>query len=206
VLLYLLENKKTTYQKLAKKYEVSLKTIERDVQKLFRMGVPVYTIRGRNGGVAIEENYKLKSSYFSTTDLQDIILALTIYDSMILNNRNESIYKKLLAIDPSLTSMYKKTIENYFVCELLVGKLNLADDMFRIINRAFSKKKKIELKSTKESRTVVPINYVLRNPGMHLYCYESDYLLLNLSHYNSVVLLEEGFEDNFIPYNKMNKY
>lgn len=181
---------------------MSLKTIERDIQKLFRMGVPVYTLRGRNGGVAIDENYKLKSSYFSTTDLHDMILALTIYDSIIHNNRKESIYKKLLAIDPSLISMYKKNFENYFVCELLAGKLNLTDDMFRIINRAFSKKKKIELIGKKESRTVVPINYVLRNIGMHLYCYESDYLLLNLNHYNTAVLLEDSFEDDFIPYGK----
>ncbi|MEG1523775.1 MAG: HTH domain-containing protein, partial [Clostridia bacterium] len=56
VLIYLLKYKKTTYKQLAHHFEVSIKTIERDIGRLSSMGIPVYCTQGFGGGVQIDES------------------------------------------------------------------------------------------------------------------------------------------------------
>ncbi|MEG1678261.1 MAG: HTH domain-containing protein, partial [Clostridia bacterium] len=46
ILIYLLKQKKTTYRQLATHFEVSTKTIERDINRLSAMGIPVYCTQG----------------------------------------------------------------------------------------------------------------------------------------------------------------
>ncbi|MEG0683078.1 MAG: HTH domain-containing protein, partial [Raoultibacter sp.] len=56
LLVYLLKHKKTSYKQLAQHFEVSTKTIERDINRLSAMGIPVYCLQGVGGGVRIDEN------------------------------------------------------------------------------------------------------------------------------------------------------
>ncbi|MFQ7749176.1 MAG: helix-turn-helix transcriptional regulator [Eubacteriales bacterium] len=58
ILLYLLDIKKTTCAVLAQRFEVSQRTILRDLDKLSAMGVPVWTQPGYEGGVFLSPNYR----------------------------------------------------------------------------------------------------------------------------------------------------
>ena len=76
IVYYILENGRATAPELAKKFEVSVRTIYRDVDVISSAGVPIYVTTGRNGDIQILENYVLDKAFFSEKERQDILAAL----------------------------------------------------------------------------------------------------------------------------------
>lgn len=73
-ILTLLRSKRLlTATELAKKYEVSLRTIYRDIRKLEEAGIPVYTVEGR--GYSLMENYTIAPVQFSEKQANALITA-----------------------------------------------------------------------------------------------------------------------------------
>ena len=66
IVYYILENGRITAPELAKKFEVSVRTIYRDIDVISSAGIPIYVTTGRNGGIQILENYTLDKTFFLT--------------------------------------------------------------------------------------------------------------------------------------------
>jgi predicted DNA-binding transcriptional regulator YafY len=76
-MVHLLLNKKImTAKELAAHFEVSGRTILRDIDILAEAGIPIYTTQGRGGGVSIHENYILNKNLLSEDDQKQILFAL----------------------------------------------------------------------------------------------------------------------------------
>lgn len=76
-IMYILLNKKRASAKeLAEKFEVSVRTIYRDIDILSYAGIPVYTAQGYGGGVFIDEKYVLNKSILSKEDQERILISL----------------------------------------------------------------------------------------------------------------------------------
>ena len=73
ILTTLLQKERTTAPELAVKFEVSRRTIGRDIDALCMAGIPVVAHQGSGGGLSIAEGFKLDKSVL-TTDEQDILL------------------------------------------------------------------------------------------------------------------------------------
>lgn len=74
ITVYLLNHGLTSANELAKHFEVSLRTIQRDIDSLCIAGIPVVSLPGSNGGYEISEKYKL-DNHFATSDDYSYILA-----------------------------------------------------------------------------------------------------------------------------------
>ena len=59
IVYLLLERGRITAPELASRFEVSVRTIYRDVDALSAAGVPIYAVRGKGGGVALMDHYVL---------------------------------------------------------------------------------------------------------------------------------------------------
>lgn len=59
IISILLQKEKVTAPYLAEKFEVSRRTINRDVENLCKAGIPIVTEQGKNGGISIAEGYKV---------------------------------------------------------------------------------------------------------------------------------------------------
>ena len=76
-IIYTLMNKGTvTAAELAKRYEVSVRTIYRDVEALSMAGIPVYARKGKNGGISLTEQFVLDKMLISKEEQQEILSAL----------------------------------------------------------------------------------------------------------------------------------
>ncbi len=73
---YLLEHGKTSAGALSERFEVSVRTIYRDVDALSAAGVPIYAEPGRNGGVALLDHYTLDRAVFSDDEQAALLTAL----------------------------------------------------------------------------------------------------------------------------------
>ena len=74
ILYYLLDKGTVTAPELAKKFEVSVRTIYRDIDMLSGAGIPVYTTTGHGGGIHLLDNFVLKKSLLSEQEMQDILI------------------------------------------------------------------------------------------------------------------------------------
>lgn len=95
ILSILLQQEKVTAPYLAEKFEVSRRTINRDIEALCMAGIPLVTEQGQNGGVSIMEGYKIDRTVLSMSDMQAILAGLRSLDSVSGTNRYAQLMEKL---------------------------------------------------------------------------------------------------------------
>ena len=76
ILYYLLDKGHATAPELAEKFEVSVRTIYRDVDAISSAGIPIYVTTGRNGGIQFLDDYVLNKSFFSDSEKLEILSSL----------------------------------------------------------------------------------------------------------------------------------
>lgn len=95
ILSVLLQKEAVTAPFLAEKFEVSRRTINRDIEDLCKAGIPIVTKQGVNGGISIIENYKLDKTLFTRGEILDILAGLRSLDSVNGTNRYGQLMEKL---------------------------------------------------------------------------------------------------------------
>lgn len=95
ILSVLLQQDMVTAPYLAERFEVSRRTINRDVEDLCRAGIPIMTMPGAGGGITIMENYKVDRTVFTTREMQDILAGLRSLDSVSGTNQYGLLMEKL---------------------------------------------------------------------------------------------------------------
>ncbi|MEG0857185.1 MAG: HTH domain-containing protein [Terrisporobacter sp.] len=206
LLIFLLKNKKTTYKNLAQIFEVSIKTIERDINCLSSIGVPIYCLQGIGGGVFIDENYKLSQTFFTNKDIHNIIYALTIFDQITGAKNKDEILMKLCLIDPNLTNIVEKDANNYFITDLIDETTIFDEDISKVINYCLDKELYITLYLNCRNIVVAPISYILKPDGMYLYCFDKEYKLIKMNSITKCNATDIEFIRDFKHYNKNKKY
>lgn len=95
ILSILLQQKKVTAPVLAEKFEVSRRTINRDIEDLCKAGIPVVTTQGPGGGISIMENYKMDRTLLTSAEMQAILAGLRSLDSVSGTNQYRLLMDKL---------------------------------------------------------------------------------------------------------------
>lgn len=95
ILSILLQKDTVTAPYLARHFEVSRRTINRDIEDLCRAGIPIVTRQGSGGGIAIMENYRMERTLLTTREMQDILAGLRSLDSINGTNRYGQLMEKL---------------------------------------------------------------------------------------------------------------
>lgn len=100
ILSVLLQEEKITAPELADKFEVSRRTINRDIEDLCKAGIPITTTQGSGGGIRIMDGYRMNRTLLTSKDMQMILAGLRSLDSV--SGRDS------ILID--LSSWYKETL------------------------------------------------------------------------------------------------
>lgn len=82
ILSVLLQKDKTTAPELAERFEVSRRTINRDIEELNRAGIPILTTQGVGGGIRIMDGYRMDRTILTSKDMQMILAGLRSLDSV----------------------------------------------------------------------------------------------------------------------------
>lgn len=82
---------------LAEQFEVSRRTINRDIEDLCKAGIPIVTRQGIHGGISIMEQYKMDRTLFTSAEMQDILAGLRSLDSVNGTKRYGKLMEKLWA-------------------------------------------------------------------------------------------------------------
>lgn len=93
-IVYLLMNKKcTTAKELCEHFEVSQRTIYRDIEILCQAGIPIYTTKGKGGGISLIENFVLNKSVLSEEEQKEILSALSGFQAATNADNNQVLNK-----------------------------------------------------------------------------------------------------------------
>ena len=97
ILSVLLQQERVTAPELSRRFEVSRRTINRDIEDLCRAGIPIVTAQGQNGGISIMEGYRIDRTLLTSGEMQTILAGLQSLDSVSGTNRVAQLMEKLSA-------------------------------------------------------------------------------------------------------------
>ena len=116
IVLYLLNHETVTARKLADKFHVSVRTIQRDMDNLSLSGIPLRSDLGSRGGYSIDPDYKIKNQFLKPEEFSLIVMALKSLETAYENSRLESVLNKYRSFDEtnksSVSLDYSVTKEN----------------------------------------------------------------------------------------------
>ena len=198
ILYYILEKEKVTANELADKFEVSVRTIYRDIDSISSVGVPIFTTQGKGGGIKIDNEYILNKSLFDTNEKEQIIAAL-----QGLEKTNEAYKSELIT---KLSALFKIKNSNWIEIDFTSwGSNNTYQDLFNALKTVIINKNIISFsynssKAEKINRKVKPIRLLFKEQDWYLYAFcllRNDFRYFKLSRIKDLEVLAINYEDNF---------
>lgn len=198
ILYYILEKEKVTANELADKFEVSIRTIYRDIDSISSVGVPIFTTQGKGGGIKIDNEFILNKSLFDANEKEQIIAAL-----QGLEKTNEAYKSELIT---KLSALFKIKNSNWIEIDFTSWESNNTyQDLFNtlkiaIINKNIISFSYISSKAEKINREVKPIRLLFKEQDWYLYAFcllRNDFRYFKLSRIKDLEVLAINYEDNF---------
>lgn len=201
ILYYLLDRGHATAPELAERFEVSVRTVYRDIDALSGAGIPVYTETGRNGGIYLMNNYMLDRTVLSDGEKMEILSALQGMGT-IGNGNGKAAFEKL-------SGLFRVQPENWYEMDFSRWGSQTADtEKFETLKTAVISHNRVEILyagagQEKMKRTVEPFKLLYKSNAWYLkaWCTEKEALrLFKLNRILEWKLLEESFyPKNILP-------
>lgn len=138
IVYHLLYKGQATALELATKFEVSVRTIYRDIDVLSGAGIPIYTETGRNGGIYLKDNFVLDKVVLSEQEKQEILMGLQSLSIV------GSVHEK--DILPKLSALFNIHTENWFEVDFSRWGSNSYDnEKFELLKTAIINHKVIQI-------------------------------------------------------------
>ena len=112
IMLILLRKELVSAHDLAVTLEVTERTIYRDVEALSLAGLPIYTERGRNGGIGLLPNYKIAQNFLTASDVRNLLTALASVQALIETPEIKATVQKLQSMYGTDTEFTELLIQN----------------------------------------------------------------------------------------------
>lgn len=100
IVIMLLSRRSVTAQQIADRFDISVRTVYRDIEALNAAGIPVVSYQGGGGGYCLMENYRIDRQVFSVDDMVSIIAAFKGINATVSHERFEQIIEKLDSLIP----------------------------------------------------------------------------------------------------------
>lgn len=184
ITVYLLNHGKTSANELAKHFEVSQRTIQRDIDSLCLSGIPIVATAGAAGGYEISESYRLGKGYATSDDYSNIRTALRGLVSATADPGARHTLEKIVhAQDPE---------DNGIILDFSVLQ-EAVPDTLAILQAAVKEKRSVEFTYTNNNsetrtHTVEPVAVIYRWYAWYLLAYSKvrndyrTYKLVRMSH------------------------
>ena len=202
IIMLLLEKERIGAQELADLFEVSPRTIYRDIDAINVAGIPVHGASGVGGGFEIMEEYKVDKKVFSTADLSAILMGLSNLSNMVRGDELVNALAKVKSFIPQgkAKDIELKVSQIHIDLSPWIGNRNI-QPYLEMIKAALQESKLLSFEYTdrhgnKTSRTAEPYQLVLKSGHWYWqgYCIKrNDFRLFRLSRMSNLQIQEECF-------------
>ena len=201
ILSILLQEEKTTAPELAERFEVSRRTINRDIEDLCKAGIPIRTAQGTGGGISIMDGYCIDRTILTSKDMQMILAGLRGLDSV----SGKRYYGQLMEKIQTGSSEFISGRDSMLIDLSSWYKGSLAPKI-EVIQNAIENRHIIQFMyyapSGESNRRVEPYYLVFRWSSWYVWgwCLErKDYRLFKLNRMDCVIETDRGFLRRDVP-------
>ena len=195
ILSLLLQNDMVTAPELAEEFEVSRRTINRDIEALSKAGIPIRTLQGAGGGISIMEGYRMDRTLLTSKDMQMILAGLRSLDSV----SGSSYYGQLMEKIQSGSSEYISGRDSILIDLSSWYKGSLAPKI-ETIQDAIENRRLLNFKyyapSGDSERTIEPYYIIYKWAGWYVYGWclkRKDFRLFKLNRMDRVLKTDDSF-------------
>ena len=202
IIMVLLDKERIGAQELADMFEVSPRTVYRDIDTINMAGIPIRSISGVGGGFEIMQKYKIDKNVFSTADLSAILTGLSSLSDMIRGNELINALAKVKSFIPADKANDIESRTNQMCIDLStwIGNQN-TQSYLEIIKTALQDCRLVSFEyiahqGKKTIRTVEPYQLVLKSGHWYFqgYCLiRNDFRLFRLSRISNLQMEKENF-------------
>ena len=191
IIYILLHKKKVSARELAEQLGVSRRTICRDIDTLSLAGIPVYTEKGKGGGISLLPNFVLNKSILSEQEQNEILSALHGLSSIKTDDTNQVLQK--------VSATFNKTATNWIEVDFSDWHCN--NDFFNDLKIAITERRITEFDyyntyGEKRFRSVEPIQLWFKSKWWYLKAFcltKQDMRIYKLSRIKNLVITDEHF-------------
>lgn len=168
----LVNKENITAPELARKFNVSTRTIYRDIELLSENGIPVYCSQGKGGGISILDGYTVDKAMFSDNEQKQILMALGSVNATGQVDVNDSLTK--------MANIFKKNETDWISIDFSPWQCNEKDkETFEILKNSIFSRNEVSfsyfnLKGEHSNRIVEPYRLVFKSNNWYLYGFCTD--------------------------------
>lgn len=195
-IVYILLSKKiTTAKELSEHFEVSTRTIYRDIDSLSTAGIPIYTNKGRGGGISLIDNFVLNKSIISDQEQNEILMSLQSLKAIKFFDVDSVLNK--------LSAFFNKQGINWIDVDFSRwGSDDKEREKFNSIKRSILNNNVVTFdyfssNGEKTQRTVEGIKLLFKGQGFYLYGFcriKNDFRIFKITRIKNLCVLKENFK------------
>ncbi|RBP66052.1 putative DNA-binding transcriptional regulator YafY [Alkalibaculum bacchi] len=195
IVYILLDKKIVTSKELAERFEVSPRTIYRDIETLSSAGIPVYTSKGKGGGISLLPDFVLNKAIITDKEKEDILSSLKAVNAVNLSKTDTALRKLSSLFGESNTDWIEVDFSSWANTQKEI-------ETFNAIKSAILDKKGISFsyasaKRQQTSREVEPLKLCFKSSSWYLYGYcksRCDFRFFKLRRMKELCVLEQNFQ------------
>ncbi len=194
ILYYLLDKGHATAPELANKFEVSPRTIYRDVESLSSAGIPIYAESGRNGGIYLLHDFTLDRAILFENERQEVLTAIQSLSATGYTSGQEILTK--------LSALFNVNMENWLEIDFSRwGKYSSDNAKFKILKTAVIQHREIKIvyentSSERSERIIQPLKLSYKSKEWYLKAFclkKKDFRMFKLNRILGLELLDRTF-------------
>lgn len=195
IVYILLDKKRMTAKELAEHFEVSTRTIYRDIETLSGAGIPIYMSKGKGGGISLLSEFVLNKAVITEKERKEILSALKAVDAVRLGDENAVLRK--------MGSLFGESQSDWIEVDFGAWSDGKREEtLFQNLKEAILGKRVIRFsyanaKGQVMERRVEPLKLCFKGEAWYLYGYcreREDYRFFKLKRIRKLQLLEEMFQ------------
>ena len=193
IVYILMQKRKTTAKELADRFEVSTRTIYRDIETLSTANIPIYASKGKDGGIGLLDEYVLNKTILSEEEQNQILFALQGMKKVKGQDEKDILERLSILFNKKINDWIKIDFSNWG---------NVQEERFDIIKSAILNKQLIGFtyynSNGEESKRIVePLQIWFKDKSWYLVSYcklKQDYRIFKIARIKEVKMLQEHFE------------
>jgi len=194
IVYILLDKKLVTAKELSEYFEVSQRTIYRDIDTLSTAGIPIYTNKGKGGGISLVDDFVLNKSILSEQEQREILMSLQSLRMLKFPNI-ESVLNKL-------STLFNKQAMDWIDVDFSHwGSDKGEEEKFNSLKTAILNRNIVVFdyfgsNGVKTKRTVEPIKLLFKGQSWYVYGFcrmKSDFRIFKITRVKNLSMLIETF-------------
>lgn len=195
IVYILLDKKAITSKELAERFEVSSRTIYRDIETLSSAGIPVYMTKGKGGGISLLPDFVLNKAVITGEEKDAILSSLKAVNAVNLSKTDTALKK--------LSSLFGESNADWIEVDFSAwANVQEETETFNTIKSAILGKRVVSFsyasaKGQRTTREVEPLKLCFKSGAWYLYGYctsRDDFRFFKLRRIRELCVSEQNFQ------------